>query len=183
MTRHYVRSFILFTCIFAAPALVVEAQSSRPRRVNPPDTLLGPAPKSPPATNKNAPLVDVKPAKPVGDGPVSSDTSHAYELLQQKQYAAAAKEAKQIARNYPNDAEAWKIAGFAELSLKQYSDASGDLQKALDLQRAAHQEDSHTADALAEAYVLSERFEQALPLLVSATTRPDPKPDAAFLYY
>ena len=183
MTRNYVRPIILFTCIFAGSALVADAQSSRPRRVTPPDTLLGPAPKSPPATNKNAPLVDVKPARPVGDGPVSSDTSHAYALLQQKQYAAAAKEAKQIATSYPNDPEAWKIAGFAELSLKQYADASGDLQKALDLQRATHQEDSHTADALAEAYVLSEKFEQALPLLVSATTRPGAKPDAAFLYY
>ncbi|MEO8435360.1 MAG: tetratricopeptide repeat protein [Pyrinomonadaceae bacterium] len=179
----YFRPILLLSCIFAASTLVVEAQTSRPRRVNPPETLLGPGPKSPPVANKNAPLVDVRPARPVGEGPVSADTSHAYQLLQQKQYAAAAKEAKQIAASYPTDPEAWKIAGFAELSLKQYAEASTDLQKALDLQRAARQEDSHTVDALAEAYVLSENFEQALPLLVSATARQAAKPDAVFLYY
>lgn len=179
----YFRLILLLSCTLAASALVVEAQTSRPRRVNPPDSLLGPAPKSPPVANKNAPLVDVRPAKPVGEGPVSADTSHAYQLLQQKQYAAAAKEAKQIAANYPTDPEAWKIAGFAELSLKQYAQASTDLQKALDLQRAARQEDSHTVDALAEAYTLGENFEQALPLLVGATARQAAKPDPVFLYY
>jgi len=71
-------------------AATVPAQSSRPRRVAPPDTLLGPEPKSPPATDKNAPLLDVKPAKPVGNAPVSSDTTHAFQFFQQKQYAAAA---------------------------------------------------------------------------------------------
>lgn len=177
------RLILLLTCALATSVAAVNAQTSRPRRVNPPDSLIGPAPKSPPATNKNAPLVDVKPAKPVGDGPVSADTTHAYELLQQKQYAAAAKEARQIAASYPDNAEAWKIAGFSELSLKQYPEAAGDLQKALDLQRAARQEDWHTADALAEAYVHSEKFEQALPLLASATSRAVNKPDAIFLYY
>src|SRR6202171_4048000 len=118
-------------------AVAVEAQSSRPRRVTtpPPDTLLGPEPKSPPSTDKNAPLLDVKPAKPVGNAPVSTDTTHAYQLFQQKQYADAAKEAKQIANSDPGNADAWKLAGFSEFHLKQYADASDDLQKALDLQR------------------------------------------------
>jgi len=144
---------------------------------------LGPEPKSPPATDKNAPLLDVKPAKPVGNGPAPTDTTHAYQLFQQKQYAAAAAEAKQIAAADPTNAEAWKLAGFSEFYLKQYADASDDLQKALDLQRAAKQEDSHTVDALAESSVLAERFEQALPLLVTITTRAGAKPDARFLYY
>lgn len=183
LTVKYLRSLLLLSLVVAATSIGATAQNSRPRRVNPPDTLLGPAPKSPPAANRNAPLVDVRPAKPVGDGPVSADTTHAYELMQQKQYAAAAKEAKQIAASYPDNAEAWKIAGFSELSLKQYGEAAADLQKALDLQRAARQEDWHTADALAEAYVLSEKFEQALPLLVSAIARPANKPDAIFFYY
>ena len=39
------------------------------------------------------------------------------------------------------------------------------------------------ADALAQAYVLSEKFEQALPLLVTATTRTGAQPDASMLYY
>ena len=94
-----------------ALAVTIEAQS-RPRRVTPPDTLLGPEPKSSPATDKNAPLLDVKPANPVGSAPVSSDTTHAFQLFQQKQYAAAAKEAKEIATSDPANAEAWKLAGF-----------------------------------------------------------------------
>ena len=117
------RSLILITiwAVFAG-AVAVEAQT-RPRRVAPPDTLLGPEPKTPPATDKNAPLLDVKPAKPVGSAPVSSDTTHAYQLFQQKQYAAAAAEAKQIAAADPANAEAWKLAGFSEFYLKQYADA------------------------------------------------------------
>src|SRR5438445_30347 len=105
-------------CTLLALSMSVEAQS-RPRRVNPPDTLLGPEPKSSPATDKNAPLLDVKPAKPVGDAPASSgtavssnatsssDTTHAFQLFQQKQYAAAALEAKQIAAKDPSNSEAW----------------------------------------------------------------------------
>src|ERR1700682_5634016 len=166
-------------------AVAVEAQSSRPRRVTtpPPDTLLGPEPKSPPSTDRNAPLLDVKPTKPVGSAPVSSDTTHAFQLFQQKQYAAAAHEAKQIAANDPGNSEAWKLAGFSEVYLKQYADASDDLQKPLDLQRRANQEDSHTVDALAESYVLAERYDRALPLLIAAIERPGAKPDASFLYY
>jgi len=164
--------------------VAVDGQS-RPRRVAapPPDTLLGPEPKSPPATDKNAPLLDVKPSKPVGNAPVSSDTTHAFQLFQQKQYAAAAQEAKQIAASDPGNAEAWKLAGFSEFYLKQYADASDDLQKALDLQRRASQEDSHTVDALAESYVLAERYDRALPLLVAIIEKPGAKPDPSFLYY
>src|ERR1700730_11078477 len=166
-------------------AVAVEAQSSRPRRVTspPPDTLLGPEPKSPPSTDKNATCLGVKPPKPVGSAPVSSDTTHAYQLFQQKQYAQAAQEAKQIAASDPGNSEAWKLAGCSEFYLKQYADASDDLQKALDLQRRANQEDPHTVDALAESYVLAERFDRALPLLVAITNRPGAKPDPSFLYY
>jgi tetratricopeptide (TPR) repeat protein len=127
--------------------------------------------------------LDVKPSKPVGNAPVSADTTHAFQLFQQKQYAAAAQEAKQIAANDPGNAEAWKLAGFSEFYLKQYADASEDLQKALDLQRKSSQEDSHTVDALAESYVLAEKYDRALPLLIAAIERPGAKPDASFLYY
>jgi tetratricopeptide (TPR) repeat protein len=183
MKHHRFRPLLFTVCAGLALTIGVQAQSSRPRRVTPPDTLLGPEPKSPPATDKNAPLLDVKPAKPVGNAPVSTDTTHAYQLFQQKQYAAAAQEAKQIANSDPGNSEAWKLAGFSEFYLKQYADASDDLQKALNLQRKATQEDSHTVDALAESYVLAERFDQALPLLVTVTTRPGAKPDPSFLYY
>ena len=183
MKHQRFRPLLISFCTGLALTIGVQAQSSRPRRVTPPDTLLGPEPKSPPATDKNAPLLDVKPAKPVGNAPVSTDTTHAYQLFQQKQYADAAKEAKQIANSDPGNSEAWKLAGFSEFYLKQYADASVDLQKALDLQRKASQEDSHTVDALAESYVLAERFDRALPLLVTVTTRQSPKPDPSFLYY
>src|SRR5437667_10707779 len=162
---------LLSFCAVVAMALTVAAQS-RPRRVSPPDTLLGPEPKPSPATDKNAPLLDVKPANPVGSAPVSSDTTHAFQLFQQKQYAAAAKEAKEIAAADPGNAEAWKLAGFSEFYLKQYADASDDLQKALDLQRRASQEDPHTVDALAESYLLAEKYDRALPLLIAAIERP-----------
>ncbi|HYR75049.1 MAG TPA: tetratricopeptide repeat protein [Pyrinomonadaceae bacterium] len=181
--KSYLPLLLMTMCVTLAVPATIDAQSSRPRRVSPPDTLLGPEPKSPPATDKNAPLLDVKPSKPVGSAPVSSDTTHAYQLFQQKQYDAAAAEAKQIAAADPTNAEAWKLAGFSEFYLKRYAEASDDLQKALDLQRAAKQEDSHTVDALAESSVLAERFDQALLLLVIVTNRPGAKPDARFIYY
>jgi tetratricopeptide (TPR) repeat protein len=121
--------------------------------------------------------------KPVVNTVGTGDTSHAYQLLQQKQFAEAAKEAKDIAAQFPNDSEAWKIAGFAELSLKQYPLAIEDLQRALDLQQVSKRADPNTEDALAQAYVLSEKFDRALPLLVAATTRPGADPDPALLYY
>ena len=168
----------------------IQAQSSRPRRVKPAskpaeDPLLRPEPTPSPTArrNPNAPLLDVQPVAPVVNTVAAADTSHAYQLLQQKQFAAAAKEAKQLAELHPNDSEAWKIAGFAELNLKQYADSAADLEKAIQLQRAAKQEDRNTADALGQAYVLSEKFDRALPLLVAATTRAGTQPDPLMLYY
>lgn len=139
-----------------------------------------------PPANSDAPLLTTTASRPVG-APVSntaaSDTSHAFTLLQAKQYDAALKEAKQVIETNPNDSEAWKIAGFAEINLKQYEAAAADLQKALDLQRAANQEDPFTVDALGHAYFLAEKFDRALPLLIISTTRKDSKPDPAMLFY
>lgn len=170
---------------------IVAAQSSRPRRVKAQPTkpaeepLLRPEAKPGPTArnNSNQPLIDVQPVKPVVNTVGTGDTSHAYQLLQQKQFAAAAKEAKDIAAQFPNDSEAWKIAGFAELSLKQYGPAIEDLQKSLALQEVAKRADPNTEDALAQAYVLSEKFDRALPLLIAATTRAGATPDPAMLYF
>lgn len=170
---------------------LVMAQSSRPRRVKPQpakpaeDPLLRPEPKSSPTAKNNSsrPLIDVQPVKPVVNTVGAGDTTHAYQLLQQKQFAAAAAEAKAIAAQFPNDPEAWKIAGFAELSLKQYGPATEDLQKARDLQEVAKRQDPNTDDALAQAYVLSEKFDRALPLLIAATSRPGAAPDPSLLYF
>jgi len=113
----------------------------------------------------------------------AADTKHAYLLLEQKQFAAAAKEAKELTVTYPNDPEAWKIAGFAELNLKQYAEAAKDLEKAVDLQRNSKQADPNTESALGQAYVLGEKYEEALPYLVAATSRSTDKPDVMMLYY
>lgn len=167
------------------------AQSSRPRRVTKQplkpaeEPLLRPEPKPSPTARNNSerPLIDVQPVRPVVNTVGAGDTSHAYQLLQQKQYAEAAKEAKALAAQFPNDPEVWKIAGFAELNLKQYRQAIDDLEKAMNLQEVSKRADINTADALAQAYVLSEKFDRALPLLVTATTRPGVQPDPAMLYY
>ncbi len=190
MSKRAFKQYLLVFTILLTVSGIAPAQSSRPRRVRQPEKpaeepLLRPEPTpSPTARNSsNRPLIDVQPVKPVVNTAGTGDTSHAYQLLQQKKFAEAATEAKAIAAQYPNDAEAWKIAGFAELNLKQYPAAIDDLQKALDLQKVKRQEDPNTADALAQALVLSEHFDRALPLLVTATTRPGAQPDASMLYY
>lgn len=203
MSVKFLQRFIVISGASCLLAGVAGAQSTRPRRVQPKsepkqtatktttnqDSLLLPQPKPTPAPrNNNVPLLDVKPVKPIADssatvGLDTGDTTHAYVLFQQRQYDAAIKEAKQIAKSDPQNSEAWKIAGFSELALKQYPQAAADLDKALSLQEVAKQDDAPTNDALAQAYVLSEKFDQALPLLVKATSRADAKPDPLMLYY
>lgn len=191
MFKCYLQRAAVAGALLVVGVITASAQTSRPRRVRPQpvkpaeEPLLRPQQQSSSSTrtNPNAPLLEVQPVRPVVNTVGAGDTSHAYQLLQQRQFAEAAKEAKQLAEQYPNDPEAWKIAGFAELNLKQYSEAAKDLGKAVELQRTAGQEDPNTADALGQAYVLSEDFERALPLLVTATTRAGAKPDALMLYY
>lgn len=192
----------LFRVIVAASLLAIfnavsfaQYGSTRPRRV----TTNTATPARDDASNNNAatataPTTDSIPAQPSATTSRASassaarapgggaDTSHAYSLLQQKQYESAANEAKQIAASDPSNAEAWKIAGFAESSLQKYSDAAVDLQRALDLQRAAKADDPNTLNALAQALVRTEAFDRALPLLVEATTKAGARPDAGMLY-
>jgi predicted Zn-dependent protease len=128
--------------------VTVTAQSTRPRRASrqtpktttsksqgpASDPLLRPEPTTSPSvrrTNPNSPLLDVQPVKPVVNTVAPADTTHAYALLESKQFAAAAKEAKELTARYPNDSEAWKIAGFAELNLKQYAEAATQSAEAL----------------------------------------------------
>ena len=192
-----VQRFLGVLAIFALTVAAIDAQSTRPRRANKQSTsqttknpadepLLRPEPAPSPTarrTSSNDSLLDVQPVKPVVNTVSAADTKHAYLLLEQKQFAAAAKEAKDLAAMHPNDPEAWKIAGFAELNLKQYADATKDLEKAIELQRATKQEDPNTESALAQAYVLSEKYQEALPLLTAATDRNKAQPDALMIYY
>src|SRR5688572_21828663 len=191
----------IFALGFAFVFIVTQsqAQSTRPRRVSKPtqkstrtvdksasEPLLRPEPTASPTarrTSSNDSLLDVQPVKPVVNTVGTADTRQAYLLLEQKQFAAAAKAAKALAEQHPNDPEAWKIAGFAELNLKQYAEAAKDLEKAVELQRRSKQEDPNTESALGQAYVLSEKYQEALPLLVAATTRNASKPDALMVYY
>ena len=194
--------FRIFALGFIFALLVAEsqAQSTRPRRVSrstqkttttsgdesSSDPLLRPEPTQSSTAKRRSPndsLLDVQPVKPVANTVAPADTKHAYLLLEQKQFVAAAKEAKDLAAQHPNDPEAWKIAGFAELNLKQYADAAKDLEKARELQQSSKQDDPNTESALAQAYVLSERYQEALPLLVAATTRNASHPDALMVYY
>lgn len=137
----------------------------------------------------------VTPVQPTGDAAASintpaaspragtGSTTHALLLLEQKKYDDALAEARQLASADPKNSEAWKIAGYAEFYLKRYAEAAADLERALELRSAAGEKDTKTEDALANAYFFAEKYEQALPLLVAASTRAGTKPDANTLYY
>jgi len=193
-----VQRFISVGAIFLLAVATIHAQTTRPRRTNKQtttqtttrtpadDPLLRPEPTPSPTarrTSSNDSLLDVRPVKPVANTVAPADTKHAYLMLETKQFAAAAKEAKELTESHPNDPEAWKIAGFAELNLKQYTEAVTDLEKAVDLQRKANQDDPNTESALGQAYVLAEKYQEALPLLTAAINREPNKPDALMIYY
>ena len=191
-----VQRLITVITITLLASAAINAQSTRPRRTNrqsaqptktpADDPLLRPEPQPSPTarrTSSNDSLLDVQPVRPVANTVAPADTKHAFLLLEQKQFAAAAKEAKELAASYPNDPEAWKIAGFAELNLKQYEDAVKDLEKAVELQRSSKQEDPNTESALGQAYVLSEKYQEALPLITAAINRNPNQPDPMLLYY
>lgn len=168
-------AFVALLSTFSAAAVVsAQSGSTRPRRVDPANNQT-----PPPATNTTT---QPRPAA-TSAAASSGDTARAFTLLQQKQYAEAAKEAHAAAAVDPKNSEAWKIAGFAEFYQNQFKEAAADLQRALELQRAAKEEDAPTVDALAQSLVRSDDFERALPLLVVATSRTGATPDATLLYY
>ena len=112
MINGYFKQFLSIVAVAISLAGLGLAQSSRPRRVKQTqpvkpaeEPLLLPEPKQSPSArnNSNRPLIDVQPVKPVVNTVATADTSHAYQLLQQKQFAEAAKEAKAITAQFPND--------------------------------------------------------------------------------
>ncbi len=161
----------LLICSGAASA---QSGATRPRRVTPVQPTADAA-----ASVSPTPAGSRTGAAAAGTGSVA----HAFALLEQKQYDAALAEARQLAAADPKNSEAWKIAGYAQFYLKRYAEAAADLERALDLRSAAGDKDAKTEDALAQAYFFAEKYEQALPLLVAATTRAGAKPDANTLYY
>ncbi|HYE12936.1 MAG TPA: tetratricopeptide repeat protein [Pyrinomonadaceae bacterium] len=173
MKRTELRFFAAAAAALAlcAPLALGQSGATRPRRVNP----VQPAP----STTDNAASTSRTPS--VGARPQGT-TASAYALLKQGQYEAALREAEQITAADAKNAEAWKIAGFAQRNLKRYADAAESLQRAYDLRREAKVEDPEAEDALAEAYALSESYEKALPLLVASTARKGAPPRAGLLY-
>jgi tetratricopeptide (TPR) repeat protein len=178
--KRLTRSLCACTAALVLCAAHASAQSgaTRPRRVTPvqPTTDAAAASADTTATASRAAAAGATNAG-------TASTAHAFSLLEQKQYDAALAEAKQLAASDPKNSEAWKIAGFAEFYLKHYNDAADDMERALELRRATGEKDPKTEDALAQAYFFAEKYEQALPLLIAATTRAGQKPDASFLYF
>jgi len=173
---------------WAAAGSFAQSGATRPRRVNPSQPVAAaPAPRASdePAASAPADTPRARPAATANNRAAApaSDTARAFSLFQQKQFDAALAEARKATAADPKNSEGWKIAGFAEMELRRYADAATDLQRALELQRAEGAEDANTADALATAYVRSEKYAEALPLLVAATTRKGAKPDAITFYY
>ncbi|HEX7955388.1 MAG TPA: tetratricopeptide repeat protein, partial [Pyrinomonadaceae bacterium] len=170
------KRFTLGTAAAAVALLLtaahVSAQSgaTRPRRVTP----VQPTADTASATTANTPAAGAS---------GSATAAHALALLEQKRYDAALAEARQLAAADPKNSEAWKIAGYAEFYLKHFAEAAENLEKSLELRSASGDKDTKTEDALAQAYFFAEKYEQALPLLVAATTRAGAKPDANTLYY
>ncbi|HEV2763546.1 MAG TPA: tetratricopeptide repeat protein [Pyrinomonadaceae bacterium] len=161
---------VLAALVLSSANVFAQSGATRPRRVTP----------SPPPPPDASTASTRRPASAAPAG----DTAQAFALLEQKQYDAALKEARAAAERDPKNAEAWKIAGFAEYNLKQYAEAAKDLERAIELQRAAPGgEDENTVDALARSYVFTEQFDKALPLLVAATSRKGKPADASALYY
>ena len=112
-----VHRFLAVAAIFLLTTSAIYAQSTRPRRTNrqsaqpttktpADDPLLRPEPQPSPTARRgssNDSLLDVQPVRPVANTVAPADTKHAYQLLEQKQFAAAAKEAKELAESHPNE--------------------------------------------------------------------------------
>jgi len=164
--RFAAASAALLLCSALAPA---QSGATRPRRVTP--------------TQPTAEAASATTTPAAGKRAGTASAAHALVLLEQKQYDAALAEARQLTAADSNNSEAWKIAGYAQFYLKRYEQAAIDLERALELRSAAGEKDAKTEDALAQAYFFAEKYEQALPLLVAASTRPGVKPDPNTLYY
>ncbi len=172
--RMFRRAPAVIIAVFTLAAVSASAQSgaTRPRRVLPNSTLPEATPTPTPRAATATGTTTNRAAAANTPGTTAATTD-----------ADRLREARQLTISEPQNSDAWKTAGFAEFNLKQYAEAATDLQRALELQRAAGAEDASTVDALAQALVRTDKFEQALPLLVTATSRANAKPDAVLLYY
>ena len=163
----------LAALILCAAGANGQSGATRPRRVTP----------SQPTTTAPADTASSGAARTPAGTQTTGTAASAFALYQQKQYEAALREARAITDADPKNSDGWKVAGFAEVAMGRYAEGAADLQRALDLQRAAKAEDPNTLSALAQAYTRAEKYDVALPLLVAATTRAGAAPDALLLYF
>ncbi len=184
---------LLAACAFAfllccAPSFA-QSGATRPRRVTSPPPAEGDLPSAEETAQSETSSTEPNRADAANNNTNSTNATggtsiaNAYALLERKQYEAALKEATSIAASDPDNFEAWKIKGFAEFNLNKLADAALSLERALRLQRAAGKEDANTVDALAQVFVRAEKFEEALPLLVAATSRAGAKADGTMFFY
>jgi tetratricopeptide (TPR) repeat protein len=180
MKRKTFRFTATAAAALALASMTASAQSgaTRPRRV---------IPVQPTTTADAGSAANASGTRAGAGGPADAGqptTAHAFTLLQQKQFDAALREARQVAAADEKNSEAWKIAGFAEFYLKQYKESAEDLRRALDLRASSGGADAETEKALAQAYFFAEDYERALPMLGAATQpKAGAKPDADMLYY
>ncbi|HEV2860407.1 MAG TPA: tetratricopeptide repeat protein [Pyrinomonadaceae bacterium] len=159
----------LAALLLSAAPVLAQSGATRPRRVAP----------TQPATP--APADTASTAAPPAGAAQTGTVAQAFALYEQKKYEEAVRAARAVTDADPKNSDGWKVAGFAEVALGKYAEGAADLQRALDLQRAAKAEDPNTVKALAQAYTRVEKYAEALPLLVSATSTGTP--DATLLYF
>jgi tetratricopeptide (TPR) repeat protein len=175
----------LAALLLCASSAQAQSGATRPRRVTPSQPTTTTTITTAPADTASAPAgrTTTTANSTAAAGAQAGTVAHAFSLYQQKQYEAAIREARAITETDPKNSDGWKVAGFAEAALGRYQEAAEDLERALELQRAAKAEDPNTLSALAQAYTRAEKYDRALPLLVAATTRAGAAPDATLLYY
>lgn len=179
----FVAAAVIFLTLAEAMTIIAQSGATRPRRVAPTDAASSSSSQTELTSSTNYSAGNSAPAtSAINQSSGARDTARAFALLQQGQFAEAAREARQIADADPSNGEAWKIAGFAEMNLRQYEAAATSLDRALTLQRAAGREDPNTNDALAQTLMQTENYERALPLLIAATTRAGAPSDARMFY-
>lgn len=172
MTRHALRLAAAVAALtLGASFALAQSGATRPRRVTPAPVVTAPTPAAAATGPTTRPASGAR-----------ATTASAFALYQQKKFEEALREAQQITAAEPKNSEAWKLAGFSQLELQKYAEAIVSLRRAQDLRRAEGAEDVNIEAALIRAYVSTEQYEQALPLLVAATSRPGAAPDGRLLY-
>ncbi|QQS46771.1 MAG: tetratricopeptide repeat protein [Acidobacteriota bacterium] len=93
------------------------------------------------------------------------DWEKAVSLYKQGQYREAIEEFKKVLSEYPDHSDSWKFVGLAWYQLKEYSEATAPLEKALELKRKEGRNDPDIIRALGQAHLTLKAYEKSLPYL------------------